>query len=95
MLAARQRGHIRIDVFADRLPAGARRVAEVLIQLCVILFAALLLRFGFPLIERNWDVEWISLPLPAGLLYVPVPFAAAALIGQAMLDIRDTLARPS
>jgi TRAP-type C4-dicarboxylate transport system permease small subunit len=93
MLASRQRGHIRIDVFVDRLPPAARRVAEVLIQLSVILFAALLLRFGLPLIERNWDVEWISLPFPAGLLYVPVPFAAALVIGQAMLEIRETLAR--
>jgi TRAP-type C4-dicarboxylate transport system permease small subunit len=69
------------------LPGGARRAAEVLIQLLSLVFALALLWWGYPLIERNWDVEWVSLPLPAGLLYVPVPFAAALLAGQALLEM--------
>lgn len=95
MIGARRRDHIRINVIIDRLPAAARRVAEVLIQLAVIVFAVSLLWWGFPLIERNWDVEWISLPMPAGLLYVPVPFAAALLVGQAAVEIRQALAGPA
>lgn len=92
MIGARRREHIRINVIIDRLPAVARRVAEVIIQLAVIVFALGLLHYGTPLIERNWDVEWVSLALPAGLLYVPVPFAAALLVGQALVEIRDVLA---
>jgi TRAP-type C4-dicarboxylate transport system permease small subunit len=52
----------------------------------VIFFAACLLWYGTPLIPRNWDIEWVSLALPAGLLYLPIPFAAAVLIGQAIAD---------
>jgi TRAP-type C4-dicarboxylate transport system permease small subunit len=87
MIGARGREHIRIGAVVDLLPGGARRAAEALIQLLCLVFALALLWWGWPLIERNWDVEWISLPLPAGLLYVPVPFAAALLAGQALLEM--------
>jgi TRAP-type C4-dicarboxylate transport system permease small subunit len=93
MIAARRREHIRITVLVDRLPAQARRGAEVLIQLAVLCFALALLLHGWRLIGRNWDVEWVSLPLPAGLLYVPVPFAALLLAGQALGEIAAALGR--
>lgn len=93
IIGARAGEHIRITVLLDRLPGAARRWAEALIQLCVAALALGLLWWGTPLIERNWDVEWISLPLPAGLLYVPIPFAAALLIGQALLDAAAALRR--
>lgn len=91
MIAARRREHIRITVLVDRLPAAARRGAEVLIQLAVLGFALALLQHGWGLIGRNWDVEWVSLPLPAGLLYVPVPLAALLLAGQALAEIAAAL----
>ncbi len=93
MIGARAGEHIRITVLLDRLPGAARRWAEAVIQLSVAALALGLLWWGTPLIERNWDVEWISLPLPAGLLYVPIPFAAALLIGQALLDAAAALRR--
>ncbi len=93
MIGARAGEHIRITVLLDRLPGAARRWAEAMIQLSVVALALGLLWWGTPLIERNWDVEWISLPLPAGLLYVPIPFAAALLIGQALRDAAAALRR--
>jgi TRAP-type transport system small permease protein len=89
MIAARRRSHIRITVFLDRLPTALRTGLELLIQCAVIGFAAALIRYGWPLIIRNWDIEWVSLALPAGLLYLPVPFAAAVLIGQALAAMAD------
>jgi len=93
MIGARAGEHIRITVLLDRLPDAARRWAEALIHLSVAALALGLLWWGTPLIERNWDVEWISLTLPAGLLYVPIPFAAALLTGQALLDAAAALRR--
>ncbi len=86
MLASRRRSHIRITVLIDRLPRFARLAMELVIQAGVIVFAVCLLWFGTPLIPRNWDIEWVSLALPSGLLYLPIPFAAAVLIGQAIVD---------
>ena len=88
MIAARRRSHIRINVFIDRLPGPLRLGWEVFIQLAVIGFALAMLRYGFALIGRNWDVDWVTLPLSAGLLYVPIPFVAATLIVQALIEIR-------
>lgn len=86
MLASRKRSHIRITVLLDRLPRMARVAAEVFIQATVALFALCLLWFGTPLVPRNWDIEWVSLALPSGLLYLPIPFAAAVLVGQAVAE---------
>ena len=86
-MASRRRSHIRITVFVDLLPGISRQIAEIATQVAVILFAVALVVYGTPLIGRNWDVSWVSLPLPAGLLYVPIPFAAAVLIGQALVEI--------
>jgi len=93
MIGARAGEHIRITVAIDLLPTPARRAAEVLAQLCVIGFALGLLWWGMPLIERNWDVEWVSLPLPAGLLYLPIPFAASLLVGQALIEVAAAIRR--
>lgn len=93
MLAARRGAHIRVTVLVDRLAPGARRWAEVAIQLTVIVFALGLLRYGPRLIGRNLDIEWVSLPLSAALLYVPIPLAAAVLVAQAGVEIARALGR--
>jgi TRAP-type transport system small permease protein len=90
-IATRRRSHIRIDVFINRLPRILRLGMEIAIQLVVIVFAIQLIRWGWPLIGRNWDIEWVSLPLSSALLYVPVPFAAAILVGQALVEISIAL----
>ncbi len=92
IIAARRRSHIRITVFADKLPAGAGRVLEVVTQLAIIVFAAVLIRYSFALIERNWDVESIALPISGAALYIVMPLAGLALILQALAEIADVVA---
>ena len=86
MLAARRRSHIRIDVFVDRLPASARRIAEIAIQALVGAFGLALAWHGFDLIGRNMDVEAISMPVPQALLYLPLPLVGLVLAIQAVAD---------
>ena len=92
IIAARRRSHIRITVFADKLPEGAGRVLEIVTQVAIIAFAGVLIRYSFALIERNWDVESIALPISGAALYIVMPLAGLALIVQALAEIGDVVA---
>jgi TRAP-type C4-dicarboxylate transport system permease small subunit len=87
MIALRRRSHIRITMLIDRLPVRGRAVAEIAIQLGVVTFGLLMLRYGFGLIERTWDVEAISLPISSAIIYVPLPALALALILQGLAQL--------
>lgn len=91
IIAARRRSHIRITVIADKLPAIAGRGLEIVTQLAIIVFAGVLVRYSFALIQRNWDVESIALPVSSAALYIVMPIAGLALIAQALAEIVDTL----
>jgi TRAP-type transport system small permease protein len=87
MIALRRRSHIRITMLIDRLPGRPRAVAEIVIQLSIVIFGMLMLRYGFGLIARTWDVEAISLPISSAIIYVPLPALAAALILQGLAQL--------
>ena len=91
-IAARRRSHIRIMVFAEKLPRPLQAALEIATQSCVIVFAGVLLRYSWALVERNWDVGSIALPISSAALYIVMPFAALALILQALAEIGDVLA---
>lgn len=93
MIAARRQSNIRITVFADRLPDTPRRALEVAIQISVMLFAGLMLYHSAGLIRRNLDIEAISLPIPAALLYAPIPIAALAIGLQAAAEMLEACRR--
>jgi TRAP-type C4-dicarboxylate transport system permease small subunit len=91
IVAGRGRSHIRIGLIIDRLKGWPRRLAEIVIQLLVALLGAILLVKSFGLIERNADVEWVSLPLSVALVYIPMPIAGLAVILQALVQIMEAL----
>lgn len=91
MIAARNGSHIRINMFVDMLPRRARLAAEIVIQLSIVAFALALMWYVPSVIQRNLDIEFVSLPISAALLYIPVPIAAFALIVQAFVDIGRAL----
>lgn len=89
IIAGRRGSHIRITVFVAHLPWPARLAAEALIQLSLIAFALAMLWYSPAIITRNLDIEWVSLPVSAALLYIPVPVAAVALVLQAGSDLAN------
>jgi TRAP-type C4-dicarboxylate transport system permease small subunit len=91
ILAGRRRSHIRITAIVDRLSGAARRMAEIVIQLLVAALGLVLLTQSFGLIGRNWDVEWVSLPLSVALVYIPIPIAGFAVLFQSALQIVEAL----
>lgn len=92
IIASRRRAHIRITVIANKLPTLLGLAIELLTQGLVALFALVLLRYSFGLIERTWDVESIALPITAAALYIVMPLAALALVFQAFADAVQALA---
>jgi TRAP-type C4-dicarboxylate transport system permease small subunit len=88
MLAARRHSHIRIEVFIAKLPPRLRRAAEIATQLAIAGFGLALAWYGWALIDRNMDVEAISLPLPQAVLYMPLPLAGLVIALLALADAR-------
>jgi TRAP-type C4-dicarboxylate transport system permease small subunit len=93
-LASRRRSHIRIGLIVEQLRGWARRLAEVAIQLLVAALGMILLVKSFGLIERNIDVEWVSLPLSVSLVYIPMPIAGLAVLLQAVVQIAEAIRGP-
>lgn len=91
IIAARRRSHIRITVFAEKLSGRAGHALEIVTQAAIIVFAAILTRYSFGLIERTWDVESIALPVSTAALYMVMPLAGLALILQALAEIGDVV----
>jgi TRAP-type C4-dicarboxylate transport system permease small subunit len=93
ILALRRRSHIRITVLLGLMPSGVRRAVEIAIQAAVLVFGALLLRDSFVLVERNLDIEAVSMPIPSAVIYVPVVFAGLATALQALGEIAELATR--
>jgi TRAP-type C4-dicarboxylate transport system permease small subunit len=94
ILACRGRGHIRVRFFRDLLPPRAWRVAEIILQLAVALFGALIMWFGYALIIRNIDLEATTVPLSMAWMYAPISLAGMVTAAQAIGEIGELL-RPS
>ncbi|MDR1740261.1 MAG: TRAP transporter small permease [Synergistaceae bacterium] len=82
-----RRGHIGIDMFAERLP---KRAQAVLNRACLAVIAAFLavgIWSGVAVTMRTWKTTTAALQIPAGVMYLalPVGFALTALYALRML----------
>jgi TRAP-type C4-dicarboxylate transport system permease small subunit len=87
MIATRHGSHIRIRLLQDRLPAGAWRATEVLIQLVVATIGAVVAYKSIHLVQVNADIEAVSLPVSTAWMYVPLIPAGALTVVQALADL--------
>lgn len=87
MIATRHGSHIRIRLLQDRLPAGAWRATEVLIQLAVATIGAVVAYKSIHLVQVNADIEAVSLPVSTAWMYVPLIPAGALTVVQALADL--------
>ncbi len=68
------------------MPAVMQRLMEVLTQAAIFALGLGMLWHARGLIVRTWDVESISLPFPAAVLYLPLPMLGLVLMAQAVVD---------
>ena len=93
MMASRKRAHVRIRYFVDKLPHRARRAAEMLLQAAVAVLGILVAWYCVDLVGRNWDVEATTVPLPIGLMYVPMLLAGLVTALQAGAEVWQAATR--
>ena len=87
VLASRSRAHIRIRFFQDMLPPRAWAVAEIVLQLAVVLFGLLVAWFAIDLVQRNSDIDAVTLPLTQMWFYIPLLAGGLIAALQAVAEI--------
>ncbi|MDR7304341.1 TRAP transporter small permease [Haloactinomyces albus] len=78
-----ERGHIAVDVVVRKLPERVQRVVAVLVQLTIIVFAAVTLVWGGRRASQlAWDQNVPGMPIPIGVgpLYLVMPITGVIIM---------------
>lgn len=75
-VALRRHAHIRIDALLLKLPAGPRRIVEILIVLVELAFLVVLAKYGIELALSNWQRQLGATSFSYGWVTTAMPFGA-------------------
>src|SRR5699024_55754 len=71
-----ERGHVAVDFFARLLPRPGQRITAILVEVSILLFAALgLVWGGLRRMAISWDQAIPGLPVTVGQMYLALPIA--------------------
>ncbi len=87
ILATRHHAHIRIRYFQDKLPAAGWRATEAAIQLALLAAGLVVGTESILLVERNLDIEAVSIPVSTAWIYAPLIPAGFVTAAQALADL--------
>src|SRR6201981_996476 len=77
----RGRQHMNVSCFVDMLPHRLRRLADLLAELLVALFALFMVIWGAKLVDATWYNTIADFPaLSVGVTYLPIPLGGAILL---------------
>ncbi|MDO4268043.1 MAG: TRAP transporter small permease [Eubacteriales bacterium] len=83
-----QRDHICITFLKDKLTGGAKRAMDVLIEVVVIIFAALILVYGGAVITTMNMLQYDSiLKIPTGAIYGIIPVCGVLIIFYSLYNL--------
>ena len=83
-----ERGHIAVDVLAQRAPGAARQVLVVAVQACTLAFAALgMVWGGLRGVSMSWDQVIPGFPFTVGHMYLALPVAGVMIAFLALEDL--------
>jgi TRAP-type C4-dicarboxylate transport system permease small subunit len=75
------RGHIAVELLVSKFPRTAQLATAVVVELLIILFAALVFVFGGYRVAANaWHQEISTLPLTVGQVYLVLPLVGILII---------------
>ena len=92
--ASAYKQHLAIDLLAMKLQGGAKRALNVVIECCIIVFAALvMIKGGWELTVKTFANNQVTpaLQWPMGYVYMVVPVAGALMVFFAVVEIVNTL----
>ena len=83
-----QREHICISVVKDKLPAKAKEIVNILIEIITIIFAGLVMIFGgFTISKMNLLQIDSSLNIPTGIIYSIIPICGVIIVFYSIYNI--------
>lgn len=83
-----ERGHIAVDVVAQRAPGVSRHVLIVLVQICIIAFAVLVMVWGgLRGMSMSWDQVIPGFPFTVGHMYLALPVTGVMIGWLALEDL--------
>lgn len=88
--ASAYKQHLAIDLLAMKLQGGAKRALNVVIECCIIAFAALvMIKGGWALAAKTFANDQVTpaLQWPMGYVYLVVPVAGALMVFFAVVEI--------
>jgi len=71
--------HVKVDLFLNMMPSGARRLVRAANEVLTVVFCALFLVAGWLFMQRAWKFSTPAIGMPNLIYYLP------ALIGMALL----------
>ena len=83
-----ERGHIAVDVLAQRAPGAARQALIVAVQVCTLAFAVLAMIWGgLRGVSMSWDQVIPGFPFTVGHMYLALPVAGVMIAFLALEDL--------
>ena len=90
----RENFHIRIAIFADKLPPKLRHVVIILAQFIVVIFGAAMAFYGVELALATWEHVIPTLGISRGYAYAPIALSGIMITGfaieQLVAELRST-----
>jgi TRAP-type transport system small permease protein len=92
-VGVRARAHYGILLVTNRFPERLQTALVVFGDLCVLLFAALLIRYGLSILEVTGLQTSPTLRVPLSVPYTVIPLGGALMAFYVLLDLAELVAR--
>ena len=85
-----KREHMRMGFLADKLDDGKKRVLDMVIEVIIMVFAAIVLVYGgIQITSLTMSQKTASLGIPMGYIYVVVPICGVLILVYSVMNLMD------
>lgn len=89
-----KRDHMRMSFLADKVTGKPKLLLEVVIELLIFAFSAIVLLYGgISIVKLTWTQVTASLGIPMGLVYCAVPVSGVCVMVYNILNLADMISR--